>query len=167
MWKGENSMQVLEVDALIIDRLKELALGNEQVYRSRVELARLNNPELDIAPLARNDGAIWAAGHFTIDGHGYYADFEGKFTSGQTGDFHINGRLYGLIFGSSGGAALLCVGIPYADRFFDRDYVAALAEGVAGTTIQFFNNVDMVGTMTSVSFGAVAALGGTLRATKY
>lgn len=160
-------MKVMDVDALIVDQLKQLALRNDEAYRARIELMRLTHPELKISEPATTDGAIWAAGYFTLDGHGYYADFNGNFTSPQTGDFHIGGRLYGLIVGSSGGAALLCVGSPYADRFFDKDYVAVLAENPGGTTIQFFDNLAMVATMTSVSVGALGALGGTLKATKY
>ena len=159
-------MKSQETDALIKDKLKEIARQNEQIHRSKLELMRLTHPENEIVLPATDDPGFWAAGYFTLSGHGVYADFEGKFTS-ERGNFHINGQLYGLIGGTSSGAAVLCVYNPLADHFFDTDLAAALTENFTSTTIQFLWNVLPVATLTGPSFGALAGLGGTLRVTKY
>lgn len=155
-----------EVESEVIEQLKQVARQNEESFRTRAEASRRSDPGLEIVQPATTDPGFWAAGYFSVSGHGVYADFEGKFTGNQ-GDFHINGQLYGLIFGASSGAAVLCVYNPLAEHFFDTDLLAVFAEDLIATTIQFFWNGLLVATLTGPSFGAIAGLGGMVRATKY
>lgn len=154
--------------ALITEKLKEIALQNEKAYRSKLELVNLTHPENQIiSPVAdADDEGFWAAGYFTLTGQGVSAALEGKFTC-EKGDFHIDGHLYGLIFGSSTGAAIICVYNPLWEHFFDTDLAIALAEDFATTTISFLWNGLLVATLTGPSFGALAVMGGTARITRY
>lgn len=154
--------------ALIAEKLEEIRRQNEQVIESKLESMRLSHPHIDIPQAPREDEGFWAAGYATLKPAGIWLDFHGNFTSAETGDFHIDGRLYGpFIGGESKAAFVCCVFNPLADHFFDTDLASAIDVSIASTEVTMTWNLAPVGYMAGPSIGSIGGGGGVLRAQKF